>query len=331
MLKNKIKIKINRLIIPVFSFILILIILFRFVEIKGFIEIITKIKWKWFLLALIFQFISIFFSSLLKYELIETLKEKIGLWFLIKLNTAMIFIDIIIPSQSISSFIFLFKILGKKGVEKGKRTILIANSFLINYIVTFTLLIVAILYSIELKYNIIKIFILISISLILILFLILFLIILKIEKSKKIVLIFAKPTKIFNRIIKNFNERITDLIERYYTERKKYKINYSRLIIINFFEYFFRILSLFFVILCLNYNLSIDKVIIVYLFASLIAFISYIKIGFFEAGLTLALLALGINYNLSLATTIVFRIINFWIPLILGYIATRKILKEVDS
>lgn len=329
---KKFKIKFSKkLSIELIFFILILYLLLRFVEIKEFIKLIFQIKWSWFFLALFAQFLSFLFFALFKHELLKEMKEKISIAFLTKLSVAMAFIDIIIPSQSISGHVFLFKALGKKKINKGKRSIIMITNFLMNYIVFFSLLALSIIYSIFYFKNLINAFSLILFSLFLI-FLLLLLVFFYRENSRDLLISLNKKIpKLFklpiNKFIKNFDKRFELLVRDYYKERKRYKFQNNRLLLLTFLSYFSRILVLLFVVLSLNYYLTFDKILIIYVLASIISFISYLRLGFFEAGLTLALLGIGLNYNLALATTIVFRVINLWLPLFFGYFFTRRIIR----
>ena len=94
------------------------------------------------------------------------------------------------------------------------------------------------------------------------------------------------------------------------------------------FNRIFLYLTLFFSVLSLNYYISIDKVLIAEILSMGIAFFSFVKIGFFEGALALALTGLSIDYNVALTSTLIFRFLSFWLPTLIGYLFFRQMMKR---
>jgi len=317
-----------RIILTIFLFLFVLFILLRVAEIKNLIKIISNSNPFWLLLALFFQYLSFLFASLSMHEMFLDMNVKVRVWFLTKLNIAATFVDAVLPSQGISAGFFMFKALAKQNLEQGKRAIHLIFSFTINYAVFIILFAVSIFYF-YLNFKSIGITIGLSLFLfIIVAFFLLFLFIFFVSQDLAVRIINRLPLKLINKFIKNFDERSKNILIGFYKERKKYKFDFYRYGLLMFLSYVCKLLAFFLAILSLNYNLSFDKVIISFVFSSILSIISYVKLGFFELGLVLSLLALGIEYNLALATALVFRLISFWIPFVFGYVFFRKIIKE---
>jgi uncharacterized protein (TIRG00374 family) len=315
-----------RAISTLFFFLFILFILLKVAEIKELINIIKRINPFWLILALFLQYLSFLFVAIFMHEMLLDLKTRNGIWFLTKLNIAATFVDVVIPSQGVSSGIFIFKALGKENIGRGKRAVVIFFSFLINYAIYFLLFGISIIYFFL---NFKNLEITIGLLLVFLVMLLIFLFIsIALSRQELTIKIFDKlPSKIINKFIKNFEKRSKDVLIDFHKERKKYKFDFYRYGLLMFLSYICRIFVLLFAVLALNYHLTFDKILIAFMFSSIISFISYVKLGFFELGLVIALFAIGIDYNLALATTLVFRLVNFWIPFVFGYIFFRKIVK----
>jgi len=317
----------TRIILTLFFFLFIIFILLRVAEIKSLIRILTKINPFWLILAIFIQYLSFLIMSIFMHEMLLDMKTKIKISFLTKLNIAASFVDVVLPSQGISAGVFIFKLLGKQNISKGKRAILLFFTFIINYFVYFLLLIISTIYF-YLYFKNLEITIGLSLFLLILFLFFLFFVFIFLKDENFIIKTFDRlPLKFINRFIKDFENRGREVLIEFYKERKKYKFDFYRYGLLMFLSYICRILVLFFIALSLNYNLSFDKAIIAFMFSSFISLVSYIKLGFFELGLVIALLGVGIEYNLALTTTLLFRLVSFWIPFVFGYIFFRKIMR----
>ncbi|MEM2932963.1 MAG: lysylphosphatidylglycerol synthase transmembrane domain-containing protein [Candidatus Pacearchaeota archaeon] len=325
LIKNK-----EHLIINLFLFLFIILIFLKFSEIREVGKLFWQVNWFWLGAALFSQFLAFFVFALHVKDVLSKVRVKIGSWFLTKIVIAMHFVDFVIPSQRIGGHIFLFKSLRKENIDKDKRSFSIIVSGIVNFGVDFIIFIFTTIYVfLFIESTIIKVLIAIFTGVFFLLYVPSVPFFLFLKGEEKVIWFFRKiPKKWLDKIITNFSERAEGVFRGYYNEKKNLR---ARDWLMPFFFMFlnriFTYTSLFFVFFSLGSYVSIEKILIAEIVSAGVAFFSYIKIGFFEGALILALNALGINYNLAFTSTLLFRVINLWIPSFIGYLFFRNIVK----
>ncbi|MEM1535300.1 MAG: lysylphosphatidylglycerol synthase transmembrane domain-containing protein [Candidatus Pacearchaeota archaeon] len=321
----------RQLLINIFFFLLIIFILLNFAQIKQVGGLFKHIIWYWFVIALFSQFLNFFSFALHIKEVLKKVNEKVSLWFLTKLVIAMQFVDTIVPSQRIGGHIFIFKSLRQKVASKPKRSFTIFVSGIANFGVDFLIFVVATIYAFFfIKASIIRILLLIFTGIFFILYVPISPFFFSSKGKPYVIAFFRKiPKKWLDRIIVNFSERAEGVFRGYYRAKRNIKAkDWFMPFFFMFLNRVFLYITLFFVVLSFNQYVSLDKLIIAEIVTAGIAFFSYIKIGFFEGALALTLSALGISYELAVTSTIIFRLLNLWIPTIIGFFFFRGLMKE---
>ena len=326
--KPKIK---ENLVVSIFFLLLILFILLNFSDIKKVLNLIYKANWLFLSIALLCVFLHIFSFSLHLRDVLKKAGEKANVWFLTKIAIAMTFVDTVLPSQRIGGHIFLFKSLRKKEIVKEKRSLVFFISGIANFTVDFIIFLIATIYTvIFIKSNVVKILLLAMTGIFFILYVPIAPFFFSSKGEKYVIGFFRKlPKKWLDKIIKDFSKRAEGVFKGYYKEKKRLKPrDWFMPLLFMLFNRIFLYLTLFFSVLSLNYYISIDKVLIAEILSMGIAFFSFVKIGFFEGALALALTGLSIDYNVALTSTLIFRFLSFWLPTLIGYLFFRQMMKR---
>lgn len=298
-------------------FIFILIFLFRFAELKEISILLKESKKTWLLTAFLIQLTSFIFLSLFY----KVLLKDISFPYLFKTVFAMFFVDTVFPSFSLSGNAMLYYA-ARKGKAKRKRASLAVGINLFMNLLVYFLFFVFGFACLWLKGT--KIYF----PYVLLLFLLLFFIfwLLFTEKGKYLSLKFLKfSLRRWPKVKKKALSFVGDFFHARKKEKKKVFFYAFSLL---FFSYLLRILAIFFSFLCFSYVISFSKLILGYAIAAFLSAVSYIKIGIYEASMTIAFTKLGVPYNLALTTTLVYRAISFWIPLIVGFVCFRNLIKS---
>lgn len=306
-----------RLLFGLLALVFVLVILFRFAELKEIAFLLKKVSYGWLLIAIALQFV--FFALLaFLYKLILA-EKKMSFFVLFRTVIAMLFVDYALPSFSASGCVLLYHVSRKKA-RKEKSALLIGLNVFLNL---FFLLLILILGSLYLLKKSTKWAF--SITFFSILLFLLCRIVLT-ERGRahfKAVLSFLlqkwpKAKKRVASALKNFYEA-----KRGVTKKK-----FLAIFGITFLSYVFRISVICAIFLSFGVFVNPLTIAVGFAIAMVISTLSYIRIGVYEAGMTGAYSMLGIEYNLALTTTLLYRAVSFWLPFFLGFLLFRTLVKR---
>lgn len=281
----------------------------------------------WLIVALVAQFLAFLFLGALYKSIvsISSKKEKTGkvsLWYFFKVNIAMVFADYAIPSFSASSNVLLYHATRKYAVHKERSSLVIAFNVFLNFTFFFLVFIAALFYLVVSgKYQRILFWPTI-------IFIILFVLINRILWTKAgerhFKLIFSKLLGKWPRAKKRFLRVVGDF---YKAKKHVGAKDMSLFVIYTLFSYIFRIAAIGFIFLSLSYNINIGILAIGYVLATALALISYIRVGVYEGSMVFAYSTMGVPLSIAVAATLLYRVISFWIPFVIGFVLFRNIIK----
>ena len=312
------KLKFKNLIIASLAFfVLILLIMFKFVELKEIATLLIKLNLLFFALAFLSQFLVFSFITSF-YRVIE---KNISFWNFFKISRAKSFVDIVIPSFSLGgSFAFYYFL--KRKIAKNRAFFLISLDLFLNFLITFLFFIFSLIFLFK--------YIAPDISLLIIgiILLIAFVLLTRILWTKTgqrhfkafVFFFLKKKPRIKSRFLKSFNQ-----LTKHGRIKKKILLPSFALVILT---YLFRLLTLALVFLSIGYKIDLLVLIVGYFISVFISAFSYIKLGVYEAIMALTYTRLGVGYEIALTATLIYRLIAFWIPLLIGFLCFRNLLKE---
>lgn len=94
----------------------------------------------------------------------------------------------------------------------------------------------------------------------------------------------------------------------------------------------FNIMTLLFISFALDFKISFSTAFASFILTRFISMVSFIPgaFGVFEGGMTLILISFGLSASASLAITILFRVFTFWLPMPIGWVLFRRLLRRQE-
>ena len=298
-----------------------LVVMLKFAEFGEIGNLLKNVNYYWLLAALGFQ--------LADYAMVacfyKTMEKKISYWYLYRTSIAMSFLDNTLPSFSAGGSTLLFHSIRKKGSAQGKASFMLALNAFLNFVLYFSIFACGMIFLIasgKVKgFNLIWIFAAIMI----------------------IILIAMYSVLWTSAGRKHFKAAVSMVLGRWPNIRKKAmstlaslhisrgKISRKDIFFSSMFvaiSYFFRIGVVALVFLALGYAIPFGILIAGYFITSFISVMSYVRMGVQEATMAISYSKLGVQYNLALTATLLYRLVSFWIIILLGFFAFNSILRE---
>ena len=320
---KKIK-KWQEILFALFILIFILIILFRFAEIKEITLLIKQVNYFWFVIAIILQFAVFAALAGLYKSILFSVKDKISFFYLFKTAIAMLFVDHAMPSFSASGNVLLYYAARKAKIKKDKSALVIGLNIFINFLFFFIILIFGLSYLlITQKFDSWILFFIIVI------FLICFILMNRIIWTKTGRCHFESVLSWLTHKFPKTKKRTLAILSNFYNAKKEFnKKRFFLLFFYVFLVYLFKILVIAAIFLSLGYLINFGILIVGYIIATALSLASYIRIGVYEASMTLGYSMMGIPYNLALTATLLYRAVSFWLMMLIGLILFRSIIKK---
>ena len=309
----------KKLFLGVLLLIFVVIILLRFAELKQIASLIEKIKWGWFALAILMQFM-IYVSLAVMYKIIA---RKVPFWTLLKTPMSMTFIDQAIPSFSASGNALLYYVARKKE-DQGRAALLVGLNIFLSFLFFILLFFVSLVYLAAYIGGVTHAWIWMA-SLIGVAFILVYRILWTAGGKKHFKAFIAFVLKKWP----NAKQKAIGFLDNFYTAKKGLrKRTFALAMLFALLSYVFKIAAIGVVFLALGSAINPGTIIVGYVTASFMAGVSYIMMGVYEASMTLAYSRLGMAYDFALTVTLLYRLIASWIPMILGLIFFNSLLKE---
>lgn len=101
-------------------------------ELRSVVDLFKQAVWAWFGFAIIIQFVSYIFLTMLNYLLLSSFPGRIGFWRLLAILPTMAFIEVALPSAGLSGVVLRARLLGKNGysVETSSFTLFMETVYL---------------------------------------------------------------------------------------------------------------------------------------------------------------------------------------------------------
>jgi uncharacterized protein (TIRG00374 family) len=319
--KNLIKANWPKILVGFIFLVFALAIMFRFAEFGQIMDLLKKVNCWWLLAAFAFQLGD--YAMVARFY--KTIERKISYWHLYKTVIAMAFVDNMLPSFAVGSNTLLHYSARKKGSAQGKASLMVTLNIFLNFLLYSTIFFGGILYLTLSKKMAGFEWVWIPVFLLMATLIILFSIIWTHSGRLHFRSVVSRMLRKWPNIRKKAIAALADL--HFFREKiKKREIFISLLFIM--FSYILRMAVIIPVFLAFNYAINPGIIITGYLISSFIATISYIRIGFQEAAMTVSYSKLGVPYNLALTATLLYRLVSFWVIMLLGFFAFKSIMRE---
>lgn len=319
--RNVRKLSWPKLLIILVLFILILTILLKFAELQQISMLLKSVLWGWLLIAFIAQFAFFIFTALLY----KVLLRKSSFWHLFKTSIAMVFVDHAIPSFSASGNVLLYYVSRKEKIKKGRVSLTIAMNIFLNLMLYFAIFIAGVIYLLASKKIISFEWVIIPVVLIIVAFILLIRILFTATGQRHFKAVMARLLRRWPKIQSRTSKALTEL---YKTKNELNKSTLCLAFVLTALSYIFKILVIWAIFFALSYAINPGVLITGYFISAFISTISYIRIGVYEAIMAGAYASLGVSYNLALTATILYRLVSFWIVMIIGFFFFNSLLRN---
>lgn len=333
------KISLKKLFFPLLIFLIVVIILLKFSELKEIGRLFAQIKWYWLILVFLAQIINLCLYTGVYKKIFELLKlPPLNFFHLIKISLANNFLNLTIPSYGLAGNIYLIKLLKKYGFKEGRVLMMIILQLVSCY------LSLIILITFALIYVFIKIHYLGFLPIITTVGFIIFLLFIvwmlhfwlgKKEKAHKRVLWFYKK---FYNAHENISpeEKVKKFLADFYEDVGWLKHHKKQLIgpvLIQFIKLLSDGLTVFLIFLAFGALTTYGISLTTFAFGQLFGLISFIPggIGAFEGAMTLTAKSLGITLELSITVMLIYRLFSYWLYFPLGLIFYKQLDKTFDN
>ncbi len=318
-----------------FIVLVILLIIFKFDEIKNTLSLIKGQNVGLLFLALIAQILTYFIGAFVYKNLLNIMGQYVNFFKLFKISIIMTFSNNMLPSFGISGSSILFHSLkNHHKVSEGKILIVIgasstATAFAFLLVLLFGFFNLAIKKNLEIVSFIFLV--LSAITIIINLFLIYDLV-----NNKKIFVnaIEKISTKILRLFKKEFNKkRFYHISEEFYEGFKIIKDNRYHFFTTLFFstlKILLDVITIYLIFFSFNQKISVSIIIVGLLLGSILGLLSLLPggLGIFEITTAGIYAAFGISFNIALAAVLLFRLLSYWLPNLVGFLLYRNTLIE---
>lgn len=319
MKKGRIKVDWKKFLISLLLLIFIIIILLKFAELRQIALLLKKVRYEWLFLALVFQFaVFALFATFFK----VILKGKY-FWHLFKIPIAIIFVDHTLPLFSASGNLLLYHVAKKEAKEKA--SLLVALNVFLNFLFYFIMFIVGLIYLLATKKIIAFEWFWFSVALVIIVFILLTRILWTATGQRHFKAVMKWLLKKWPRAKNITLKKISEL---YAAKKKLRKKSLFFAFFIFFLIYLLRIAVIGSVFLALENTINLGVLVVGYIITAFVSTVSYIRIGIYELTMAGTYTALGINYNLTVAAVMLYRLVSFWLSMLAGFFCFRNLMKN---
>ncbi|MBU4360877.1 flippase-like domain-containing protein [Candidatus Parcubacteria bacterium] len=329
----------KKLFFPILLLIAIIIVLFKFSELREIGQLFKQAKWYWLVLALLSQWLNFSLQANVYRASFKILKmPQMSFLKFIRIGITVIFLNFTIPSLGFAGNIWFLKKLKKQGIKEGKALLVVVIEFLCYYATFFLLLILSLVYLFfklgHVGYT--QKIAVIGFGLItcLVVYILYFFVGQKKRAHKRVVWLAEKIDKAEDGIRQE--ERIKELLNDFYenfTWLKKNKTKLLRPALMQFLKFLSDGLTIFLIFLAFGSLVPIGLGVVAFAFGRLFGVLSFIPggVGAFDAAMVLIFNSLGVSFELALSVMLIYRLFSFWIYFPLGLFFYKQFDKQKSS
>jgi uncharacterized protein (TIRG00374 family) len=333
---GKFKIPFKKLFFPMLFLLAIVIVFFKFSELKEIWRLFVQAKWYWMFLVFFLQFSTSVLQTMVYQNIFNILDIKVmSFWAMFKATIAMTFLNYTIPSLGFAGNILFIKNLKKRGVSEGTALMTVVMEFVCFYLAFIILVFLSFIYlffklgSIGYTQKVAAGgFVIILLILI---FGIYFFLGNKKRARKRVQWLAEKIDMAENGIREE--DRIKQLLNDFYSDFDWLKKNKKTIIkptLIQFVRFLFEGFTIFFIFLAFGKLTPIGLGVVAFALGRLFALISFLPggIGAFEGAMVLIFNSLNIHLELALAVMLLYRFFSYWLYFPAGIICYKRMNKE---
>lgn len=327
------KISFKKLFFPLLLVIVVIIVLFKFSELREIGQLFKQAKWYWIALAMLSQLLNFSLQANVYRSSFKILKmPEMSFFKFIKMGITVIFLNFTIPSLGFAGNIWFLKQLKKQNIKEGKALLTIVIEFLCYYSAFFVLLLLSLFYLFfklgHVGYTQKIAVIGFAAIMCLVIFFVYFFIGKKKNAHKRVVWLAEKIDKAEDGVRQE--DRIKELLNDFYNDfawLKENKIKLLRPASMQFLKFLSDGLTIFLIFLAFGSLVPIGLGVVAFAFGRLFGVLSFIPggVGAFEGSMVLIFNSLGVSFELALSVMLIYRLFSFWIYFPLGLIFYRQL------
>ncbi|MFH1456533.1 MAG: lysylphosphatidylglycerol synthase transmembrane domain-containing protein [Patescibacteria group bacterium] len=331
------KVNFKKLFFPFLVLIAVIMVLFKFSELREIGRLFTQAKWHWLLAAFGTQCMNFAFQGNVYNTSLKILKiRKQSFMDLVRYGITILFLNFTIPSLGFAGNIWFMKQLKKQGIKEGRALLVIVIEFLCYYTAFAMLLVLALVYLFFKLGNVghtQKIAVAGFCAIFIFIIFIVYFFIGNQERSHKRVFWLAqKIDKAEDGV--NQDDRIRELLKDFYEDFGWLKKNKRKIIYpatMQLAKFLSDGLTIFFIFLAFGSLVPVGLGVVAFAFGRLFGLVSFIPggVGAFEGAMVLIFNSLGVSLELALAVMLVYRLFSFWMYFPLGLIFYRKFSRNI--
>jgi uncharacterized protein (TIRG00374 family) len=317
----------------VFSAIIFILVIYYFAEIKKDIKLLGKVNVYWLVLAFVAQFGTYLFGALVYYELLRIFKLKLQLsiWKLIEVSIVTLFFNQTVPSAGISGNTFFFNFLARRNVSPSHIIPFICIELLTFYgameIVVISLLILCFFLSpVPISF-----FLIFGAGLLVYAAFAVGIGVLGRKKSVSVLYKKIATTKFAKKFLSKLTASVDGKIDLEKIKSplhhlREHKIPVVKATVYQLFIFIADSLTIFILFQGLGVPQSIVVVFIALMLTKIISIlpVSPGAVILYESGMTFFFVGLGVPLGTAIIVTLLYRVLSFWLPILLGFILYRK-------
>ncbi len=330
------KIKLAQYVFACFLILFLVVLFFRFADLKSFIFTVKQGIWYYVAVFFILQFTYLFSQPLIFFYLYKIFSKTGKIWELTNIFLATNFVNLALPLAGVSGIVIFMSYAQKTGLSKTQALIIntlfyILVFFSFIFIIPLIFLFPSQLSDINLwEKNIIIIFCIVIL-------LCTYLFFLAIKNKEFMDKIVRGSTNLANRIYHFFNKKIliskanlASVLDEFYLFQSAIENKFILLIkplLYAFFGHLLHVLVLYFIFLAFSASVPIIVPIIGYIISVVFIIVSITPsgVGIVEPLMILFFTSAGVSLEIATIVTLIFRGIVFWLPFILGFFSLRFI------
>lgn len=305
----------------------------HFAEFQEVLVVLKRAKPGWIAVALILQILTYAAAGMAMRQILHTLGYRFSLWFMYKLDLAMLFLSHTIPSGAFTGVIYMIRVLKRRQVPQSQGTITSLILMATGYVGFFLLIAVGFIFTAGVERDLFPTQT-VAIALLGALLFILFAdrVIAKRQIVGKFIHWILKHTRFHGKFEKGM-KRLQQFIEEIASGRELFLQSKSKFVpptLAQFLVLFFDCLTLMVIFYAFEFNVPLAVIILSYATARFIGAASLLPggLGSFDAAQIFMLKALGVPLASATLVTLVFRFFAYWIPTPVGLHFWRQLLKD---
>jgi len=317
----------------VFAAIIFILVIYYFAEIKKDIKLLGKVKVYWLGLAFVAQFATYLFGALVYYELLRIFKLnlQLNIWKLIEVSIVTLFFNQTVPSAGISGNTFFFNFLAKRNVSPSYIIPFICIELLTFYGAMEIIAIVLLIVCFFLSHIPLAFFLIFGAGLLVYAAFAVGIVLLGKKKSVSVLYKKMTTTKFARKFLSKLTESVDGKIDLEKIKSPLYHLREHKTPVAKATLYQLCIfIADSFTIFVLFQGLGVPQsIIVVFIILMLTKIISILPVSpgaviLYESGMTFFLVSLGAPLGSAVIVTLLYRVLSFWLPILLGFILYRK-------